>query len=233
MDYDGRWAVRAAFKLSYQRLDPPEARLFRLLSVHPGPDIATDTTAALADTGLADTRRNLTRLAGAHLCQQHQPGRWRTHDLLRLYATELRAAELHTGDVHDQPPQDKWGDLAWQRVVAHYRAALAAARTRFDVPTHTAGGTVAGSRFTDVAAAMAWVRTERPNLVAAITTTTTAATQRRDTVELAVNLAPFLDRARNLQDWITTATTAAQHAGDKSGAALTNLGGRAARGAAV
>ena len=37
----GDVAVRTAFDLSYQRLEPSHGRLFRLLSISPGPDIST------------------------------------------------------------------------------------------------------------------------------------------------------------------------------------------------
>src|SRR6202021_2493747 len=43
----GERAVRAAFALSYQRLGPQRARLFRLLPVNSGPDILIPSTAAL------------------------------------------------------------------------------------------------------------------------------------------------------------------------------------------
>jgi hypothetical protein len=41
--------VRAAFDLSYRRLDPDTARLFGLLAVAPGPDVGLGVAAALAD----------------------------------------------------------------------------------------------------------------------------------------------------------------------------------------
>src|SRR5690606_40267185 len=45
---DEQAAVRAAFDLSYARLAPDVARLFRLLGVVPGPDVTTYAAAALA-----------------------------------------------------------------------------------------------------------------------------------------------------------------------------------------
>ncbi|MFJ5936104.1 AAA family ATPase [Streptomyces sp. NPDC093071] len=51
-DGDGRsLAVRAAFDLSYRRLKPQEARLFRLLSLNPGPDLSTKAAAVLNRSG--------------------------------------------------------------------------------------------------------------------------------------------------------------------------------------
>jgi len=88
-------AVRAAFELSYQRLDRDHARLFRLLTINPGPEISTQATAALADVDLRAARRGLEALARAHLIDRGSNyGRWRMHDLLRLYARQL--SETHT-----------------------------------------------------------------------------------------------------------------------------------------
>ena len=83
--------VRAAFGLSYQRLEPDHARLFRLLTINPGPGISTQATAALADVDRPAARRRLEALARAHLIDHGSSyGQWRMHDLLRLYARQLQ-----------------------------------------------------------------------------------------------------------------------------------------------
>ncbi|TPQ19461.1 AfsR/SARP family transcriptional regulator [Streptomyces sporangiiformans] len=83
--------ARTAFACSYRSLPPDSARLFRLLSVHPGPDIATDAAAALADHPARRVRLILDELADAHLLTEHTPGRYTQHDLLRVFAAELSA----------------------------------------------------------------------------------------------------------------------------------------------
>ena len=60
-------AVRAAFDLSYRRLDSDRARLFRLLTINPGPEISTEAAAVLADVDQPSARRGLEALARAHL----------------------------------------------------------------------------------------------------------------------------------------------------------------------
>src|SRR5204862_92155 len=45
---EARSDLRAVFDCSYQALSPPAARLFRLLGLHPGPDISTAAAASLA-----------------------------------------------------------------------------------------------------------------------------------------------------------------------------------------
>ncbi|MDX3135392.1 AfsR family transcriptional regulator, partial [Streptomyces europaeiscabiei] len=84
--------LRAAFARSYRRLPSESARLFRLLSLHPGPEFAPDTAAALAGLPARRARLLLDELADAHLLTEHAPGRYAQHDLLRVFAAELAAA---------------------------------------------------------------------------------------------------------------------------------------------
>ncbi|MEV0202006.1 tetratricopeptide repeat protein [Nonomuraea sp. NPDC050691] len=81
--------VRAVFSWSYRCLSPEAARLFRMLSLHPGPDIAVAAAASLAGFPARQARRLLTELDRAHLIKEHLPGRYTFHDLLRAYAAEL------------------------------------------------------------------------------------------------------------------------------------------------
>ncbi|MER5219987.1 AfsR/SARP family transcriptional regulator [Streptomyces flaveus] len=101
--------ARAAFTASYRRLPPESARLFRLLSLHPGPDLAVDGAAALADMPARRTRRILAELADAHLLTEHTPGRYAPHDLLRAFAAELTQA-------HDSAAERR---AARQRLLDH------------------------------------------------------------------------------------------------------------------
>ncbi|MDX2605373.1 tetratricopeptide repeat protein [Streptomyces caniscabiei] len=80
--------LRAVFDTSHRALDEPAAEVFALLGLAPGPDI--DLFAAAALTALPPPRARivLRALETAHLVQQHTPGRYRMHDLVRLYAAE-------------------------------------------------------------------------------------------------------------------------------------------------
>jgi hypothetical protein len=78
--------LRAVFSWSYHTLSPAAARLFRLLGLHPGADIATNAVANLAGTSVQPLLAELTR---AQLIVEHAPGRYAFHDLLRAYAAEL------------------------------------------------------------------------------------------------------------------------------------------------
>ena len=88
-------SVAAAFELSYRQLDAAAARVFRLLPVNPGPDISTAAAAALAGQPAGHGRGEvLGQLVRAHLIEAAAgaAGRWRMHDLLRLYARQLSDA---------------------------------------------------------------------------------------------------------------------------------------------
>ena len=84
--------VRAVLSWSYQNLQPPAARMFRLLGLHPGPEITAAAAASLAGTGLAEARRLLRELTRCHLLAEPGAGRYAFHDLLRAYAAEQAAA---------------------------------------------------------------------------------------------------------------------------------------------
>jgi DNA-binding SARP family transcriptional activator/tetratricopeptide (TPR) repeat protein len=81
-------SVRAVFSWSYQQLSPEAARLFRLLGLHPGPDISVPAAASLAAADEPRARRLLGELARDCLLTEHAPGRYAFHDLLRAYAAD-------------------------------------------------------------------------------------------------------------------------------------------------
>ncbi|NEB84173.1 AAA family ATPase [Streptomyces anulatus] len=145
---DGERAVRAAFELSYRRLTPQQARMFRLLPVNPGPHIATDAVARLVD--LPDDRAVglIRELARAHVVERVGNGVWRQHDLMRAYAIELLGRH---GDNQG---------AASNRLIEHYISLAADAMSAL----HGEGPTPS---FATVEAALAWCDREHPNLQAA------------------------------------------------------------------
>jgi DNA-binding SARP family transcriptional activator/tetratricopeptide (TPR) repeat protein len=92
--------LRAVFSWSYQRLSSQAARMFRLLGLHPGPDISAAAAASLAGTTVATARAALAELAGASLLAEDRCGRFGCHELLRAYAAE-RAAADETADKRE------------------------------------------------------------------------------------------------------------------------------------
>ena len=90
----------------------PAARLFRMLPVNPGPDVSTAAAAVLADLPVGKAREVMGWLVRAHLIEAAAgaAGRWRMHDLLRLYAQRLSDAHAEA-DSREQ---------AWDRLLAFY-----------------------------------------------------------------------------------------------------------------
>jgi tetratricopeptide (TPR) repeat protein/transcriptional regulator with XRE-family HTH domain len=92
-DDDPHTDVRAVLSWSYQALTPPAARLFRLLGWFPGPSMGAEAAAILADIEQAEASRLLGVLTAAHLLEDDTRGRYRFHDLLRVYASEQACAQ--------------------------------------------------------------------------------------------------------------------------------------------
>jgi DNA-binding SARP family transcriptional activator/tetratricopeptide (TPR) repeat protein len=155
--------VRAVFSWSYQALSPDAARLFRLLGLHPGPDIATPAVASLADVSVARARVLLAELARAHLLSEISPGRYSFHDLLRAYASELAGA-LDSAEV---------AEAAVLRVIDHYLHTAHNAATVMEpyvhsvIPDPPLPGTIVGSPAA-TEEAVDWLTAEHAPLLAAV-----------------------------------------------------------------
>jgi tetratricopeptide (TPR) repeat protein/transcriptional regulator with XRE-family HTH domain len=159
---DPHAAVRTVFSWSVQHLPPDAAATFRLLGLHPGPDIDAYAVAALAGTTLVDARRRLELLSRAHLVQPTGPGRYGMHDLLRAYAAEL--AHTH------HPEQIRHAALS--RLLDHYRyTASVAMDTGYPYERERRPRMPPGDNPTpdlsDPNQATAWLDAELPNLLAA------------------------------------------------------------------
>lgn len=155
-------SVRAVFSWSYNELDSDAARLFRLLGLHPGPDITVPAAASLAATDQPTAGRLLCDLTRAHLIAEHVPGRYAFHDLLGAYA----AAQARENDSE----LDR--DAAVKRVLDHYlHTALAAAHiiepTREPIDIALPAPGAAPEPLTDHAQALTWLDAERDVLTSA------------------------------------------------------------------
>jgi tetratricopeptide (TPR) repeat protein/transcriptional regulator with XRE-family HTH domain len=84
---DEERSVTAVFHSSLRSLpDPAERQLFQRLSLIPGPDFDTFAAASLTGAGYRETRQLLESLLDHNLLMQQIPGRYRFHDLVRVYA---------------------------------------------------------------------------------------------------------------------------------------------------
>jgi DNA-binding SARP family transcriptional activator/tetratricopeptide (TPR) repeat protein len=92
--------LRAVFSWSYRTLYPETARVFQLLGLVPAPDIDLVAAANLTALPVPRTRQLLRDLEAAHLVAQPVPGRYRMHDLTRLYAAECAKRDCAEPDRH-------------------------------------------------------------------------------------------------------------------------------------
>jgi DNA-binding SARP family transcriptional activator/tetratricopeptide (TPR) repeat protein len=160
---DPRSSVRGVFSWSISQLTDESARMFRLLGMHPGPDISVPAAASLASRGQPQARRLLRELARAHLIAEHIPGRYAFHDLLRAYAAEQAH---HAGSQADR-------DAAVGRVFDHYlhtaaRAAFLLDPAKEPVVLAPARPGAAAGQPADYSEAMAWFEAEHEVLLAAV-----------------------------------------------------------------
>ncbi|MGD0704489.1 MAG: BTAD domain-containing putative transcriptional regulator [Trebonia sp.] len=220
--------VRAVFSWSYQTLSPAAARTFRLLGIHPGPDITPPAAASLTAASRDQASAALSELAAACLLTEHVPGRYAFHDLLRAYAAD----QARTHDTETERHQ------ALRRALDHYlHTAYAADRLLHPVrDTITLAPPQPGTapeELADDQQAWRWLEAEHPVLLAAITQ---AAAHGCDphACQLPWTLSTFLDWQGKWHDNLavqTVSLAAAQRLGNLTEQARTHrlLGNACAR----
>ncbi len=144
--------ARATFEVGYLALAPDQARAFRLLGVADLEEIPVGAAAALLDLDRRTAERLTEALADVNLLHPVAPGRYRYHDLLRLYAKEQ-------ADRNESPSRQ---DAARGRLLAWYhdrtRAATHAARPGLLQATDVR------EPFPDPGEARAWLDREHGNI---------------------------------------------------------------------
>ena len=216
---DPATSVRAVFSWSTEQLSPETLRMFRLLGLHPGPDISVMAAASLADCPETLARRLLRELASAHLITERVPGRYAFHDLLQAYAAE----QAHGTDSQDER------DAAIRRVLDHYLHTSARADVLLDPASQPVvlapprPGAAVGQA-ADHSEAMTWFESEHQVLLAAITFADSSGFGRY-AWQLPWAMASFLRMREHLQDWAATqrtALSAASRLGATAGQALSS-----------
>jgi DNA-binding SARP family transcriptional activator len=218
--------VRSVFSWSYRTLSPAAARLFRLLGLHPGPDLAVGAAASLAGLSVEQTGPMLSELAQAHLVTEQAPGRYGCHDLLRAYAGELAGSHDSAGDRH----------AALHRLLDGYLYTADAAdrlldpqRDRVPLAPAVAGAVRVALGTADEA--LAWLAAEHRVLVAATALAASTGFDRH-AWQLAWALTTYVNRRGHWRDWSSTqrlALATAERTGDRVGRAHAHRGiGRAA-----
>jgi tetratricopeptide (TPR) repeat protein/transcriptional regulator with XRE-family HTH domain len=211
-DHDPYTDIRAVFSWSYHALTAPAARLFRLLSLHPGPDVTAPAAASLAAVDLTGARALLTELRRANLAIERRGGRYTCHDLLRAYAADL------AGTTDSEPDRD----AATDRLIDHYVRAAQAANRLLDPtvedPPDPPTGAAGPEEFSDSRQALDWFAAEHAVLLNVVDH---AARAGRDASvgPLAHAVAPFLDRQGHWHDGLTiwgTVIGSTQRLGDRA-----------------
>jgi DNA-binding SARP family transcriptional activator len=210
-------SVRAVFSWSTRQLTGEAARMFRLLGIHPGPDVTVSAAASLAAITEADARRLLRELARAQLITEHVPGRFFFHDLLRAYAAEQ--AQQTDSDSDRRGAAGRVLDH-YLHTAAHAARLLAPAMEPVILPPPRPGA--AAGQPTDHAQAMAWYEAEHQVLLAV---TALAADSGFDSHawQLPWAMVPFLQARGHWQEWAATqriALAAATRLGDTAAQAL-------------
>lgn len=215
--------VRSAFVSSYDALNPAAARALRLLALHRGPHVGVPAAAALLGRHPAEAVRILRVLCERHLLEEFDEGRFRLHDLLKIYASERLGAE-----------EDPAAAAALtNRLLCWYLAGATAANSWLAPHRQPVDGRLPADAEQDVAfnghaEALAWFDREAPNVVAAVHQ---AAAAGLDGVawRLTEALWGFLELRKPWSDWHGThavGLAAARRCGDRRGEAalLVNLG---------
>lgn len=149
----GDLAVRSAFAISYAALSPTCRQLFGRLSLVPGGDFGAELAAVVADRPVPDAEQVLDELAAASLVEPTPTsGRYRLHDLLRLYAGERLRDEV------DEPQRS----AARQQMTDWLLGTAVEAAKAID-PTEEGGGRFSSNRRD----ALAWLDAEQHNVLGA------------------------------------------------------------------
>jgi tetratricopeptide (TPR) repeat protein len=221
-DGDSSTVARTFFSWSYRALDMSEQRLFRLLGLHPGPEVGVDLACACDGRTPTETKRSFGILVGAHLLERPDAfDRYRFHDLLREFAAYCAA--------QDEPLDAR--QTAERRIVSYYLATATRAHQLLyhGKPTAPALPIEVGVEptvFQNAGQARHWYEQERTNLTAAINRAA-ACGNHQYAWRLADTVATYLDRHGAYEDSRTIrelAVTSAAATGDQEATASSQAG---------
>lgn len=172
-------SVHAALSWTYGALTDSQASSLALLGLAPGPDISLHAAASLvADDEAGATLRALERVS---MIEQHAPGRYRLHDLVKLFAL---------GQARRLPAETQ--DAARRRLIDFYLHTAHSADVLLEPhrPPISLAPPAPGTRVRPVPDPMAWFAAEHANLLAA----QRVATEHQAVWQLAWSLNTFHSR---------------------------------------
>ncbi|MFI8106004.1 AfsR/SARP family transcriptional regulator [Streptomyces sp. NPDC086023] len=207
----GDLAVKATFELGYGQLEPAQARAFRLLGLADGPDISLAAAAAVLDLAEHDAEDLLEALVDCSLLESAAPGRYRFHDLVRLYARACAERD-------EQPPSER--TAAMSRLLDFYLATAAGVyaleRPGDRLVEHLSATAYPGLVFPDGRSAVDWLYSEAACLLACVHQNASGGALGR-AVDLLWAAKDLAESGANSRQYETTATAvreAARAAGD-------------------
>lgn len=221
--------VRTSLAVSIDQLaessdaaDRSAAETFVYLGIPDGPDISLALAARLIDASQRETEARLERLVDLNLLESRAPGRYRLHDLLRVYARERAVRTI--------PPTERAAALT--RMIRLY-AAVAWRACELAQP---AGSRLSwradrrpkdGPPFSDPLDALAWLDNERAHLIPAARQAAGAyGVDSELCVELAIGIVSYYLARHLWADWarvVRFALQVAERGNDRTATALLQI----------
>ncbi|MFJ8059476.1 BTAD domain-containing putative transcriptional regulator [Streptomyces sp. NPDC096142] len=189
----GDVSIHAAFEVGYRQLPPQQARAFRLLAVAGPPDFGLPAAAAVLAVDEETTEELLESLVDAAMLESPEPGRYRYHDLLRVFAQR-------TGSGHGAEAEDAFGRLL-DHLLATACNAFAHAVPGDPVSDALGPLRTQGLRFHDVQEARSWITGEIAVVTSAVLRTLGRPARPDDgrlqtAVDILIAVSPFCVDAR-------------------------------------
>ncbi|MFG1868629.1 AfsR/SARP family transcriptional regulator [Micromonospora arborensis] len=160
---EGDAAVRSAFAVSYRALSTSTARVFRLLGLVADTALPATAVAALLGWPESRSRQAIADLTHRHLLDDGGTGRYKMHDLLRLYGVER--AEQEDSEQERRVAVGRLADAYVQQASA---AQAVYDRFRVSIPMRIEHPLPQEPTFDSLDAASAWFQLEGGNLVALV-----------------------------------------------------------------
>jgi DNA-binding SARP family transcriptional activator/Tfp pilus assembly protein PilF len=211
---DAATNVRAVLSWSYEQLSPSAARMFRLLGLHPGPDVSLAAAASLAGISRGEASSALRELTRVHALAEHVPGRFAFHDLLRAYAVDR--AETIDSEADRTAAERRCRD---HYLHTGHAGALQSNSLRKPLDLNPLTPGAVPEEFSGRNQALAWFEAENP-IMLALLTKAIASGDDQYAWQITWTMAPFYYRRGRWHEGITVqrqALQAAERLGDPVG----------------
>ncbi|GGL20765.1 AfsR/SARP family transcriptional regulator [Mangrovihabitans endophyticus] len=216
---DSTPTINAVLEWSYRQLPAQAQRVFRMLSLHPGPELESRGVSALVgiDTRLAD--RTLDQLGDVRLVEEAQGNRFALHNLVSGYAATI--LDQNRGDTAAEQRREAVRRMLdyYLHSADHCASHLRAHRQALQLEPPAEG--VRPAVVADEPAAIAWFTAERDVLLRLIRRAAGLG-HPADAWKILATMADFLDWQGHWEDWRLAAESAAataRSAGDVHGTA--------------